>query len=68
MDIGMLICNAEYAGKVDEHLDDKYQRITGIIAAHNQFTWQVALTINNTYLYGGSLISSEWVLTAARCA
>jgi secreted trypsin-like serine protease len=65
----MLICNAEYAGKVDVLLDEEHQRITdGSNAARGQFPWQVALIIDNAYLCGGSLISSRWVLTAAHCA
>jgi secreted trypsin-like serine protease len=65
----MLICNADYAGKVDIPLDDVNQRITGgYPAAPCQFPWQVALLIDNTYFCGGSLISSQWVLTAAHCA
>jgi secreted trypsin-like serine protease len=64
----MLIFNAEYAGKVDVLLDEKNQCITnGIIAAPCQFPWQVAVIIDNTYFCGGSLISSQWVLTAAHC-
>jgi len=65
----MLICNSGYAGKVDEPLDEKQQRITnGIPADPCQFPWQVALIIDNAYFCGGSLISKNWVLTAAHCA
>jgi len=66
-----LICNANYAGKVDVPLDDVHQRIcNGHPAANCQFPWAVAILIfigNNTYFCGGSLISSQWDLTAAHC-
>jgi len=59
---------AGYAGKVDVPLKEKYQRIiNGTDADPEQFPWQVALIIDNTYFCGGSLISSQWVLTAAHC-
>jgi integrin beta 3 len=64
----MLICNAGYAGKVDVPLDEENQRITnGIVAAPCQFPWQVAVITDYTFFCGGSLISSQWVLTAAHC-
>ena len=63
-----LICNADYAGTVGVPLD---QRICNSIpAAPKQFPWQVAILIfigNSIYFCGGSLISSQWVLTAAHC-
>nr|AGM32844.1 trypsin-like serine protease [Coptotermes formosanus] len=38
------------------------------IASRGQFPWQVALIVENSWSCGGSLISSQWVLTAALCA
>jgi len=64
----MLICNVGYDGKVDVLLDEKHQRITnGQPAAACQFPWQVAIIIDDQYFCGGSLISKNWVLTAAHC-
>jgi secreted trypsin-like serine protease len=49
-------------------LNKQGNRITGgSTAARGQFPWQVALTIDNSWFCGGSLISSRWVLTAAHC-
>jgi len=45
------------------------QRIVGgHEAAENQWPWQVALFIDDAYFCGGSLISDEYVMTAAHCA
>ncbi|XP_063234607.1 chymotrypsinogen A-like [Bacillus rossius redtenbacheri] len=41
--------------------------IAGTAAALGQFPWQAMIILGGTSLCGGSLISSEWVLTAAHC-
>lgn len=41
--------------------------IGGTVAARNAFPYQAALIINNSGFCGGSIISNEWVLTAAHC-
>jgi len=63
------MCVAEFAGKVHVPLEEQTNRITnGSTAERGQFPWQVALIIDGTWFCAGSLISSEWVLTAANCA
>ncbi|XP_069688317.1 transmembrane protease serine 9-like [Periplaneta americana] len=53
-------------GKV--HVRDASSRITnGQTASRGQFPWQAALHVDNSWFCGGSLISNEWVLTAAHC-
>lgn len=42
--------------------------VGGNEAVPNSLPWQVALFIDGQYFCGGSLISNEWVLTAAHCA
>ncbi|XP_046456344.1 brachyurin-like [Daphnia pulex] len=42
--------------------------VGGTEAVPNSLPWQVALFIDDQYFCGGSLISNEWVLTAAHCA
>jgi len=62
------MCVAEFAGKVHVPLNEEDNHITGgSTAARGQFPWQVALIINGASFCGGSLISSQWILTAAHC-
>lgn len=41
--------------------------IAGTTAKKGAWPWQVLLKYNNRGLCGGSLISKEWVVTAAHC-
>jgi secreted trypsin-like serine protease len=63
------MCDTDFAGKVHVPLDEEHIRITnGYAAERGQFPWQVGLVINSRSFCGGSLISNQWVLTAAHCA
>ncbi|XP_071452155.1 brachyurin-like [Hetaerina americana] len=43
-------------------------RITGgHQAKHGQFPWQALISMDSSYVCGGSLISENWVLTAGHC-
>merc|ERR1712038_1798173 len=42
--------------------------VGGHEAGENQWPWQVALFIDDSWFCGGSLISDEYVMTAAHCA
>ncbi|XP_059473499.1 brachyurin-like [Neocloeon triangulifer] len=53
------------AGKLGSHVSG--QIIGGSAAFRGQFPWQVYIVIDNNYLCGGSLILTEWILTAAHC-
>ena len=39
----------------------------GQIAALGSWGWQVAIFLNGRFICGGSLINSQWILTAAHC-
>jgi secreted trypsin-like serine protease len=57
-----------HAEKVDVLLDGEHQGVGSITAYRGQFPWQVAVRVENySYFCGGSVISSQWVLTAAHC-
>jgi len=49
-------------------MNEQANRITGgSPATRGQFPWQAAIIINVSWFCGGSLISSQWVLTSALC-
>jgi len=43
------------------------QIIGGTKATQKQFPWQVYMTVEDSWLCGGSMILADWVLTAAHC-
>ncbi|XP_039542926.1 testisin-like isoform X2 [Pimephales promelas] len=44
-----------------------YPRIKGVDAQKKAWPWMVSLHTSNSHFCGGSLISSQWVLSAAHC-
>merc|ERR1712066_741419 len=42
--------------------------VGGYEAQENQWPWQVALFIDNAWFCGGSIISENYIMTAAHCA
>jgi secreted trypsin-like serine protease len=64
----VFVCDTEFADKARVLVDEQNQRITGgSTASPPHFPWLAALIIDNAFFCSGSLISSRWVLTAARC-
>jgi len=61
------MCVEEFTGKVHVPLNEQDQCInSGLTASRGQFPWQVAVINDNPFFFcGGSLSSSQWVLTAA---
>jgi hypothetical protein len=47
--------------------DDSDKIVGGKRAKNQDWGWQVAMNFTNKLMCGGSLINSEWVLTAAHC-
>ncbi|XP_077335931.1 transmembrane protease serine 3 isoform X1 [Lithobates pipiens] len=41
--------------------------VGGNISAEGQWPWQASLTFQGIHLCGGSLISAQWIVTAAHC-
>ncbi|CAI9538158.1 unnamed protein product, partial [Staurois parvus] len=41
--------------------------VGGNISAEGQWPWQASLTFQGIHLCGGSLISAQWIITAAHC-
>merc|ERR1712212_77730 len=55
-------CGLENPNGVEDRI------VGGFEAAHHEWPWQVALFVDDAWFCGGSLISDEWVMTAAHCA
>jgi len=55
-------CGLENPNGVEDRI------VGGHEAAHHEWPWQVALFVDDAWFCGGSLISDEWVMTAAHCA
>ncbi|XP_068710256.1 SCO-spondin-like [Montipora foliosa] len=52
------------------HMNVRHQRLRifgGTESARGLWPWQVVLTINGIFQCGGSLISEDWIVTAAHC-
>jgi Secreted trypsin-like serine protease len=64
--VQMQFCS-EFAGKVTVPGGHHHHITNGISASRGQFPWQVSIMTDNTWYCGGSVISNDWILTAAHC-
>jgi len=60
-------CNASVSCGCSRNSAVLNRIVGGETASVAAWTWAVSLNIANTYLCGGSIISSSWVITAAHC-
>lgn len=47
--------------------DDSNKVVGGVVADREDWGWQIALNSSGRLICGGSLINSQWILTAAHC-
>ena len=53
-------CGLQYTGKGTKI-------VGGVEADEYEYPWQVAMYVSGRRICGGSLIASDWVMTAAHC-
>lgn len=41
--------------------------VNGQDASPHSWPWQISLRVNGSHICGGSLISADWIVTAAHC-
>lgn len=58
-------CGRQFTG---DTLEDASRRIVGGKACSvSRWPWQVALIANGEQVCGGSLVTADWIVTAAHC-
>merc|ERR1712111_315447 len=67
IDLARALRSNSKSGSTHKTASIDLQAECGIEAEPNQWPWQVALFFDNAWFCGGSLISENYVLTAAHC-
>jgi serine protease 7 (enterokinase) len=60
-------CGTKSVAKEDNDNVDPFKIVGGTASANGAWPWQVAMYYNNGFTCGGSVLNSEWIITAAHC-
>ena len=60
-------CNSSAACGCSSNPASVTRIVGGESAGTSTWDWAVSISLNNTYLCGGAILSSSWIITAAHC-
>merc|ERR1712223_892438 len=54
-------------GRSQHNNQERFRVLYGNETSTNEYPWQVSMWIDRSHFFGGTLINSEWAVTAAHC-